>query len=78
MRQPNEEDEVDTVAANLQREFADVVPTVEDMRGEVRRVQDRYRDARVRSFVPLLVYRDTRELLARRRSSERFAPSRVA
>ena len=69
MRSMTEEDEVTAVADRLQREFSDVAPTVDDVRDLVRVVRERYRDARVLQFVPLLVYRDTRETLSRFRET---------
>jgi hypothetical protein len=69
MRPMTEEDEVTAVADGLQREFSDVAPTVDDVRRLVRVVRERYRHARVLQFVPLLVYRETRETLSRRRET---------
>jgi hypothetical protein len=38
-------------------------------------VRDHYRDARVRQFVPVLVYRETRETLRRRRATVPYPSS---
>jgi len=75
MRHLTEDDEVDALADNLQREFSDVAPTLNEVRREVRGVRDHYRDARVRQFVPVLVYRETRETLRRRRATVPYPSS---
>ncbi len=66
MRSQSESEAVEVIAQSLEREFAGVV-TGDDLRREVFGVHERYRDARIRQFVPLLVYRDARGTLQRRR-----------
>lgn len=76
MRQVTEEDEFEALPDALHQEFSDVVPTVDEVRRVVGDVLDRYRDARAREFVPILVYRDTRETLRpqRRTTCSQGAP----
>ncbi len=64
----SESEAVEAIAQNLEREFAGVVGG-DDLRREVFGVHERYRDARIRQFVPLLVYRDARDTLQRRRTT---------
>jgi len=75
MRHLTEDEEVEALADTLQREFSDIAPIVDDVRREVRGVRDRYRHARVRQFVPVLVYRETRETLRRRRATGPYPTS---
>ena len=75
MRHLTEDDQVDALADTLQREFSDVAPTINDVRREVRGARDHYRNARVRQFVPVLVYRETRETLRRRRATVPYPSS---
>ena len=70
-----EDEEVETIADALQREFSDIAPTIDDVGREVRGVRDRYRHAHVQRFVPVLVYRETRETLRRRRVKGAVPPS---
>ena len=69
VRQMTEEDEVKALADALQHEFSDVATSIEDVRHEVRDARERYINARVRQYVPVLVYRRARESLRRRRTT---------
>ncbi|MGZ4678324.1 MAG: three-helix bundle dimerization domain-containing protein [Acidimicrobiia bacterium] len=70
MHRLTEDQEVEVLAARLQRELSDHPPDIGDVRREVRQAFDRYRDARVRRFVPTLVWRDARANLRVRRVRE--------
>ena len=72
MRHVTEDDEVEALANTLQREFSDIAPSISEVEREVRDARDRYRDAHVRDFVPVLVYRETREKLRQRRTAASY------
>lgn len=75
MRHTTEDDEVQALADALQREFSDVAPSISDVQREVRDTRARFSHARVRQFVPVLVYREARETLRRRRATGAYPTS---
>lgn len=62
MTATQEADRLDLVETLLVRRFGDRLP-VETIRAEVRSGMTRYRDARVRTFIPVLLQREVTDRL---------------